>query len=119
MPRTILLFGLAAAALLGGCATTEPPPLTRAEVVTLAQDGQTSPETLQLLVRNQGLDFPLSAGTVSSLRQEGLEEPEVQALLTGTVNRRTEERLENSSGPVIGLAVGLLRVAGSIISGVL
>jgi len=111
----ILMTG---AALLGGCATTVPP-MGEADVVQLCQDGQTSPETLRLLVRHHGVDFPLSPQMITTLREQGMDEEEVQAVLAGAADLRTEERISNSGSPILGLALGLLRAAGGVVAGLL
>ena len=90
MTGKFLQLLLITAALIG-CQSAPPaaPPLTEHDVVRLAHE-QPSAQVLRLAVYHAGLDFPLDVAALHRLRDKGLDDEKIQAVLEGAVALETD-----------------------------
>lgn len=89
-----------------GCQTTSgEAPLSQEDVVELVQR-DTSPETLGMAVERNGIGFPLDAATLLTLREDGVTDGHVEALLAADARRRNARSTQGGRGRQAA-AVGL------------
>jgi len=66
--------------LLAACATTRPPPLTRAAVIDMVQAGTADAEIIRQINQTRTV-FTLSADDVATLHKAGVHEPVIDYML--------------------------------------
>ena len=105
--------------VLVGCTTTNAgAPMTRENVVELVE-AETSPDTLGLSARTNGLAFPLNTENIVWLRENGVSDEQVEALLVAKGERLAGGRDQGGSGrQALSTGLNLVQAVAPLAEGV-